>query len=846
MADTTLSREKWEKGLDRKSAADSIIFSKDLKTKPLLNYNKKYNLKIFQCLEFGEVPFMRLIKIFFAISITFLMWFQAELFSQTEDGLSKQRGTHLLVQNKKTGKEEIIKLYKKIYAVVIGIDLYENLSPDRHLRYAVRDAKGMEKLLKERFAFDEIFSLYNREATRERIMALLLGKISQIGPDDAVFIFFAGHGHTAATKYGELGYLLPYNGSFEKDELYKNISMTQLKEDLSKRIPAKHVFYMVDACYSGLLVKRGKGVDSSRNLNYLRKITGETARQVLTAGGMGEEVLDGGPLGHSVFVGRIIQILKETSDYITAKELYIQVREKVFSDANAMGHIQTPAFGKFFGLGDFVFVPRIDRRLQEVQSEIVKFKSQLEEIEQQKKDWKKLKKKKEIMEAQLKAEELNVKLVARKIAQERLQKEKDRKKRLEAELKRIAQEESQKKMARERQKAEALKQLNLLRQKIAEENAQLKNMKSKMISIEAARKEKALLDIKIENITTRLSQEKKKALSTLREDYNPIKEKLKKAEPQKGQFETTPNFIIKLKKYQKRLYALNKKFKSEYQGTKNKYDLEIANLTKSYKDRIKELTNNGYQTDEVKMSLLKYDADKKLYYIKLEDNIDNTWLCTLNVNSELAKRLYDGKEFLTIKVFYKDIYDMSSLTKVILIKPIRSVLTIYGINNNLRSMSKVISRNEIKTILKRDGFFDKKMNNTIDFPNLFELKEVYGDKVVVDNMTKLMWYHPDTLSQRNFSDAKGWIKQLNRNGYAGYHDWRLPTVEEGASLLESNKNYNNLHIDPMFSRNMTSIWTTDSQDDYKIWIWTVDFKKGEIFLRLSMGTPYICPVRSMK
>ena len=62
--------------------------------------------------------------------------------------------------------------------------------------------------------------------------------------------------------------------------------MNQLKEDVSKAIPAKHVFFMVDACFSGLLVTRGGSTpETKRDLNYMLKISKEMVRQVLTAGG---------------------------------------------------------------------------------------------------------------------------------------------------------------------------------------------------------------------------------------------------------------------------------------------------------------------------------------------------------------------------------------------------------------------------------------------------------------------------------------------------------------------------------------------------------------------------------
>jgi len=50
----------------------------------------------------------------------------------------------------------------------------------------------------------------------------------------------------------------------------------------------------------------------------------------------------------------------------------------------------------------------------------------------------------------------------------------------------------------------------------------------------------------------------------------------------------------------------------------------------------------------------------------------------------------------------------------------------------------------------------------------------------------------------DWDKAKQWVRDLNSIGYAGYHDWRLPTLEETASLLESS-NGNGLYIDSVFS-----------------------------------------------
>lgn len=272
--------------------------------------------------------------------------------------VAQTRGTRI------AGKESLlVDFYSRTWAVVIGIDDYPQLTYNQQLQQAVRDARGVEQVLRDQYGFDQIVTLYNEQATKNGILKVLQGDLLQTSEDDAVFVFFAGHGNTVTTADGDLGYLLPYDGSFKDNELYKNISMTTLKNDVAKAIPAKHIFFVMDACYSGLLLaQRGPGDQEPQadRLDYLREITRERARQVLTAGGKGQMVLDGGRNGHSVFTGRLLQALEEADGYITAKEIGYRVPEKVFYDAQDRGHKQQPQFGRLLGQGDFVFVKRHD------------------------------------------------------------------------------------------------------------------------------------------------------------------------------------------------------------------------------------------------------------------------------------------------------------------------------------------------------------------------------------------------------------------------------------------------------------------------------------------------------
>jgi len=240
----------------------------------------------------------------------------------------------------------------------------------------------VEQVLREHYAFDTITTLYNEKATRANIMQVLQDQLMRTGPDDGVLVYYAGHGITRSIKAGagdDLGYLVPYDGSF--DEMYKNISMQQLKSDVAPSVPAKHVFFVLDACFGGILVATRAGEGSYRkDLAYLREITGEQVRQVLTAGGKDETVLDGGPGGHSVFSGRFIQALASTQDYVTARELSVKLQKQVYGDAAARGHSQKPLFGEIYGTGDFVFVPDRSKRVDQAQAEVKALEAQLQAL----------------------------------------------------------------------------------------------------------------------------------------------------------------------------------------------------------------------------------------------------------------------------------------------------------------------------------------------------------------------------------------------------------------------------------------------------------------------------------
>lgn len=304
----------------------------------------------------------------------------ALLLSSGSSRAEDTRGLKVVAKDALSGQAAEVGLYRRSFAVIIGIDRYRNLPADRQLKNAVKDARGVEAVLRKSYRFDKIVSLHDEEATKDRILEVLTEELpAEMGRDDALLVFWAGHGNQEKSDYGDLGYLIPYDGSTEK--IRKNLTMAELRDTVSKKIPAKHVFYVMDACYSGLLTTRSVDSKPRRDLGYLKEITKESVRQVLTAGGKGEEALDGGPKGHSVFTGRLIELLESATDYVTANELQASIRERVYSDAAARNHTQRPGFGVLYGMGDFVFIPRQQDRLGDLSASSAARQKELEQLQ---------------------------------------------------------------------------------------------------------------------------------------------------------------------------------------------------------------------------------------------------------------------------------------------------------------------------------------------------------------------------------------------------------------------------------------------------------------------------------
>lgn len=143
---------------------------------------------------------------------------------------------------------------------------------------------------------------------------------------------------------------------------------------------------------------------------------------------------------------------------------------------------------------------------------------------------------------------------------------------------------------------------------------------------------------------------------------------------------------------------------------------------------------------------------------------------------------------------------------------------------HLPSAATTINDDEIGDLVKKWSFFDAEHNPNGSFGNAF----VAGgdEQTVVDLRTSLMWQRGgvDIGSIRHIQRS---IKQINEDNYAGYSDWRLPTMEEALSLLDPLKNIKGVYLNNCFSKEQPFIFVDAQRKPGGYWF--VDFKQGRAF-----------------
>ncbi|MBL8704672.1 MAG: caspase family protein [Rhodospirillales bacterium] len=235
-------------------------------------------------------------------------------------------------------------------ALVIGNNKYTKVRP---LETAQNDAKVVADLLTKEYGF-QVTTL--TDATRQQIMEALYRMRAQLGENDNLLVYYAGHG-VRDDQTGR-GYWLPVDAD---PDLPTNWIPTTDLTDVIKAMRARHIMVVADSCYSGTLVRSvSAGMRSARDNDisaWVKRIVTKRSRTVMSSGGL-EPVMDGGGGNHSVFAKAFIDALRENPDVLDGQGLFASIRRPIVLNSD-----QTPEYADIRQAGhdggDFLFVKKL-------------------------------------------------------------------------------------------------------------------------------------------------------------------------------------------------------------------------------------------------------------------------------------------------------------------------------------------------------------------------------------------------------------------------------------------------------------------------------------------------------
>lgn len=195
------------------------------------------------------------------------------------------------------------------YALLFAVDSYAHWP---NLMSPLYDAQTIGMDLQNIYGFQvELIHNPTKIGIREAILRYATKDYTN---EDQLFIFFAGHGHYNKTL--KEGYLVATDTQKPEIDTIMDTYLSHSEfRNVIDRLSCKHIFLVLDTCYSGTfdqrIALRGTDEDVSKlsQADIERKLTYIT-RWYLTSGGK-EQVFDGGK-GHSPFAYELIEALRST------------------------------------------------------------------------------------------------------------------------------------------------------------------------------------------------------------------------------------------------------------------------------------------------------------------------------------------------------------------------------------------------------------------------------------------------------------------------------------------------------------------------------------------------------
>lgn len=243
-----------------------------------------------------------------------------------------------------------------LHLLVVGVNEYAN--PAYNLKYATADARAFaEEMEREqrklgRYQQIEITSLLDQNATKANLLYALkrlggsanarpaagapveLEKIKAAEPEDAVVVYFAGHGTAQEQRFylipHDLGYLgkrTELDAAGLSSMLSHSISDLEL-EQAFERIDGGLMLMVIDACNSGQALETEEKRRGPMNSKGLAQLAYEKGMYILTAAQSYQAALEAAQLGHGYLTYALVEEgLKATAADNQPKDGQVVLRE---------------------------------------------------------------------------------------------------------------------------------------------------------------------------------------------------------------------------------------------------------------------------------------------------------------------------------------------------------------------------------------------------------------------------------------------------------------------------------------------------------------------------------------
>jgi WD40 repeat protein len=233
---------------------------------------------------------------------------------------------------------ESLKRKGTAYVLACGINQYANAQ--YNLKYAVADAKTFADEVKaqqaklQQFERVEVIPLLDGEATKANILRALKKLVDASQPEDAVIIYFAGHGTAQGVRFYLVPHDLGYAGS--RTALTADALKTILEHSISdleleaavEGLNAEQLLLVIDACNSGQALEAEEKRRGPMNSKGLAQLAYEKGMSILTAAQSYQAALETAQLGHGYLTFALIEegLKKGTADN-NRKDGKVLVRE---------------------------------------------------------------------------------------------------------------------------------------------------------------------------------------------------------------------------------------------------------------------------------------------------------------------------------------------------------------------------------------------------------------------------------------------------------------------------------------------------------------------------------------